>query len=81
MQTISVIFRQLASFGNLIENPELLVLLLLSFATGNPKVVGANPEVTIAQGTLKGISLETDGKAFDRFLAIPYGEPPIGDLR
>ena len=40
-----------------------------------------DPEVTILQGTVKGAKLEKDGERVDRFLSIPYGKPPVGDLR
>jgi len=40
-----------------------------------------DPEVTILQGTLKGAKLVEGGERVDRFLSIPYGKPPVGDLR
>jgi carboxylesterase type B len=37
--------------------------------------------VTTKNGIINGIRKTFDGKEFDRFLSIPYAEPPIGDLR
>lgn len=38
--------------------------------------------VDISQGTLRGFSLQNrDGGTFYGFTKIPYGQPPIGELR
>lgn len=40
------------------------------------------PEITIPQGTLRGISMITrNGRNISAFLGIPYAQPPTGDLR
>ncbi|CAK8684419.1 unnamed protein product [Clavelina lepadiformis] len=40
-----------------------------------------DPTVTIAQGEVKGKTITSDGVRVDRFLAIPFADPPTGDLR
>ena len=44
--------------------------------------LNAEPLVTCSQGTLNGTIHESrNGRKFSAFLGIPFGEPPIGDLR
>ncbi|XP_033227815.1 esterase FE4-like isoform X2 [Belonocnema kinseyi] len=40
------------------------------------------PQVIISQGVLTGTTLETRlGRYFSKFSGLPYGQPPVGDLR
>ena len=44
--------------------------------------VFSGSEIEIPQGKLVGtIQLTKSGRKFSSFLGIPYGEPPIGELR
>ncbi|KAF6204264.1 hypothetical protein GE061_002604, partial [Apolygus lucorum] len=40
------------------------------------------PEVTIGQGTVRGVVQKTiNGREFEAFLGIPYANPPVGQNR
>ena len=42
----------------------------------------AAPHLNIIQGAIVGTTLETrNGRYISRFSGIPYGQPPIGELR
>nr|CAI5823203.1 unnamed protein product [Callosobruchus analis] len=60
-------------------------MLVLRLALGMllSSVYGSEgPQVTISDGVLQGIYMETkNGRQFSGFMGIPYAEPPIGDLR
>ena len=44
--------------------------------------VCANPIVNTKYGPVEGISVPIHtGQVIDTFMAVPYGRPPIGDLR
>lgn len=38
-------------------------------------------EVTAPIGTIKGTTVEFDGKKVNKFLGVPFAEPPVGPLR
>ena len=44
--------------------------------------IQAEPLVTISQGCLKGTTFKArNGRNISEFLAIPYAQPPVGELR
>nr|XP_039270053.1 uncharacterized protein LOC120344809 [Styela clava] len=59
-------------------------LVLCSLATvksEQPSTRLGNPEVIVTQGKIEGKDIRYDLRRIDRFVAIPYASPPIGDLR
>ncbi|KAF2899703.1 hypothetical protein ILUMI_06475, partial [Ignelater luminosus] len=57
----------------------LILLLVTSVAVFANE---SGPEVTVKEGTLRGKYQKTkDGKTFSAFTAIPYAQPPVGELR
>lgn len=68
---------------NLAKHLSLVILLVACVWPGNSYQQDVTqPEVTIPQGTLRGTTRTTRGdRTVAAFLNIPYGQPPIGDLR
>lgn len=58
-----------------------LLLVLLPLASCNPPETYTT--VTIDSGRVKGVNSSSyfTGKPYTSFYAIPYAEPPVGDLR
>lgn len=58
--------------------------LFIVFSIINHVVLCSSCEtrVNISQGTVQGVKLKSkSNRNFSAFIGIPYGEPPIGNLR
>ncbi|KAF2879714.1 hypothetical protein ILUMI_26464 [Ignelater luminosus] len=57
----------------------ILIINLLNYISGSRR---SAPETRIPQGALRGQFLRTsNNRKISAFTAIPYAEPPVGDLR
>jgi hypothetical protein len=59
--------------------PHLSLLILAIFSLFEFSSCSASPTVTIANGTVVGV--EDADTGVQKFLGIPFAEPPVGDLR
>ncbi|XP_051167922.1 esterase SG1-like [Leptopilina boulardi] len=59
----------------------IIILLLFSFCI-LMQTMQFKPRVNISQGIVEGVILRTKNRRdFSAFIGIPYGEPPVGELR
>lgn len=67
----------MATFSCCVPPPSLLLLLLLPF----PSAESVDLVVATKSGQVRGTALSVRGGQVRAFLGIPYGNPPVGNLR